>query len=118
MFLKSLVIAAALLVALLPFQAPNPPGRVDEIEWRRGFTWELEERNPGDKILRISYDDGREFLFREKSITSVFYYPEQFGRLGNGFAFVEVHCGPRVTRLDVTDKSGLELVERISEGPN
>lgn len=106
--------AGHLIAGTHPVQAPNPPGIVDDIDWRLGFTWDVEERNPGDKVLHVSYNDGREFLFRDKAITSVFYYPEKFGRLGNGHAFIEVHCGSRVTRLDVTDKSGEDLVELLT----
>ena len=100
--------------AVMPADKPKPEQFSGD--WRVGWDWEVDDRDPIDEILRVSFDDGREFLFRDRYLMAVHYYPKKYGdTLGNGHAFVELYCGTSVTRLDVQDTDGRAFVDMITQ---
>lgn len=117
------LILLAVLVAVIVTSSDRegvaqPPPAI-ESEFRLGWNWEVNENDPDDQILVIEYEDGRFYMFRDRAITAAKFYPTHIAKkLGNKHPYIEIFCGPSVTRLDVTNVSGRLLVERITKEIN
>lgn len=80
------------------------------------WDWSVGESAEGEKILAVSFDDGRKYLFTARHMSGVRFFPAGHAATIEDNAELYITCGATTTRLDVIDEQGQSLVESLVNG--